>query len=124
MRDSTAVPLVTIGPMTTVQGDSPRERLWPTFGRAITELFRAAPAETSLLTLILILQGLIPAAALYLTKLTVDGVTRLAQGGEASLALVLGGWLLSLVLGSFSRPLTRCCRATSARSSPRTSISP
>ncbi|MDQ3521751.1 MAG: hypothetical protein M3434_05390, partial [Gemmatimonadota bacterium] len=56
-----------------------------TLVRTVPTLWRAAPLETSLLSFILVVQGLIPALTIYLTLVTVDGITRLIQGGDVEL---------------------------------------
>ena len=75
--------------------------------RAVPELFRAAPLETTLLSAILLVQGLLPALTLYLTKLTVDGVTQLASGGGGSLVPLAVWWVLALALSTLLSPVVQ-----------------
>lgn len=69
-------------------------RSWRTLARSVPLLWRAAPAQVTTLLLLLVVQGAVPALAVYLTKLTIDAIATAVQGGEASLvrlALLWGG---------------------------------
>src|SRR5690625_1487658 len=65
---------------------------WRTLLRSLPLIWRAAPTQVAVLMLLLAVQGSVPAAAVYLTKLTIDGITNILQGGEASLATLAVLW--------------------------------
>lgn len=67
--------------------------------RTLPLLWQAEPLRTSLLTLILVVQGLLPAATLFLTKWTVDEVSALAGGaGELPILALAVLWASHLLL--------------------------
>ena len=72
---------------------------WPNLPRALELVWSVARPWTIAWILLLIVQGLLPAAVVYLTKLVVDGVVR-ANGSSAAMrdvllrVLMLGGVLL------------------------------
>ena len=67
--------------------------------RTLPVLWRAEPLRTSLLSAILVVQGLLPAAALYLTKWTIDEVAALTGGASQVPILTLAGlWTAVLLL--------------------------
>src|ERR1051325_784516 len=53
----------------------------PNLPRALKMIWRVAPGWTTAWALILIVQGLLPAALVYLTKLVVDGVVATQRTG-------------------------------------------
>lgn len=93
--------------MNATYSEQPKSSLWPIFTRAIVDLFRAAPVEASLLALVLIVQGILPAFNLYLTKITVDGVTKLTQGGNIQIILIVLAWSVSMITNVVLAPLNQ-----------------
>lgn len=85
------------------------KQLWliSVFACAIRELFRAAPGEATLLTLVMLVQGLIPAISLYLTKLTIDGLNALSRGEPSSLGLIIIWWSSTLLIGVVLAPVNQ-----------------
>ncbi|WP_045234773.1 ABC transporter ATP-binding protein [Deinococcus pimensis] len=75
---------------------------WPLLLRTLPELFRAAPRDVTLLTLVLLLGGLVPTVTVVLTKHTIDGVTRLARGEHQSLVLLTVLWGAAVLVGQLS----------------------
>lgn len=67
--------------------------------RTLPELWRSSPPLVSLMALMTVLGGLIPAATLLISKWAVDGVSRVAQGGEANLTLLALAWAGAALLG-------------------------
>ncbi|MDO4263218.1 MAG: ABC transporter ATP-binding protein [Deinococcus sp.] len=67
--------------------------------RALPELWQSSPPLVTLLGLMALLGGLVPAATLLISKWAVDGVSRVAAGGEANLALLAGAWAGAALLG-------------------------
>jgi ATP-binding cassette, subfamily B, bacterial len=69
-------------------------------------LWRAAPLETTLLNVLLSIQGLAPALSLWLSKTIIDAVVGLTAGEAALLPLwqLVGLWGLVLSLGAFFNP--------------------
>ncbi|MFN8509615.1 MAG: hypothetical protein U0Z75_03485 [Deinococcaceae bacterium] len=76
-------------------------------GRSIAELFRAASFEASLLTVVLVVQGLIPAFALYLTKRTVEGIAQVAQGGSVNLIFLAVLWVSAALIDALLAPVNQ-----------------
>ncbi|MCY1702842.1 ABC transporter ATP-binding protein [Deinococcus sp. SL84] len=74
-------------------------QLLRTLWRTLPELWRSSPVLVSLLGLMALLGGLIPAATLLISKWAVDGVSRVAAGGEADLALLAAAWAGAALLG-------------------------
>lgn len=79
-------------------------RPWQLWWRAIRLVWKAVPLLTSCWLVLLILQGILPGAVVYLSKLTVDSFVRLGSDPERSIAferaflyLVLTGLCLILV---------------------------
>ena len=68
-------------------------------GCALPDLWRSAPLLVTLLGAAAVLNGLIPALTLLISKWTVDGVTRAAAGGEVSLPLLALAWVGAALLG-------------------------
>lgn len=66
--------------------------------RGLALVWQAAPSWTALQLFLLVLQGLVPLAALYLTKLIVDAVTG-AVGGEGTAAFGRVGMLIAAAGG-------------------------
>lgn len=76
--------------------------------RSLPLLFSAAPLDTFLLTLVLLLQGLMPTATLFLTKATVDGVSNLARGvGDVPVLVLTTSWVSLLLLGTLLAPINQ-----------------
>lgn len=59
-------------------------------------LWRCTPIEVSTLVLLLLVQGAVPAVAIYISKLTIDGLVSGEQTRVVALVLV---WILGQVLG-------------------------
>jgi hypothetical protein len=53
--------------------------MWRTFPKSIQLFWRAAPKETSLLMLLVILQGAVSPVGVWLSKLIIDNVIALAN---------------------------------------------
>ncbi len=70
--------------------------------RTLPELWRSSPLLVSLLALMALLGGLVPAVTLLISKWAVDGVSRAAQGGEINLALLAGAWAGAALLGQLT----------------------
>ncbi|WP_345464295.1 ABC transporter ATP-binding protein [Deinococcus carri] len=70
----------------------PTRELLAVLMRALPALVRSAPGIVSLMGLMVVVQGLTPAATILLGKWTVDGITRVAAGGEANLTLLALAW--------------------------------
>ncbi|EYB66485.1 ABC transporter, ATP-binding protein, MsbA family [Deinococcus phoenicis] len=70
----------------------PARDLLAVLARALPSLLRSAPGIVSLMGLMVVVQGLTPAATIFLSKWTVDGITQLASGGEANLTLLTLAW--------------------------------
>lgn len=88
-------------------GKAPPGQLLKILAKAVPELFRAAPLEASLLSLTLIMQAFVPILTLYLTRLTVDGVTALAQDEEIAVATLVAWWTLTLLLDVVLAPVSQ-----------------
>ncbi|WP_027891709.1 ABC transporter ATP-binding protein [Calidithermus chliarophilus] len=82
--------------------------------RSTLELWRAARLEVGLYALLQVVQGVIPAATLYLTKLTVDGVVALAQGQEASIGELTFLWVIALAVGAVVAPVAQVLQGNAA----------
>lgn len=85
--------------------------LWPFMVRAVKLVWKAAPGWTVIWLLLLVIQGLLPVATVYLTKYLVDSLVAVIDGGLSSAAVrpavmsVLGMLLIQLIatiLGSFT----------------------
>jgi len=74
--------------------------------RAVRLVWSVAPWQTSVLAGLVVLQGLVPAFGVYLTKLVVDAVVALTTGTDAGLPLwqLVALWGAALVLGSALGP--------------------
>lgn len=70
----------------------PTRELLRILARALPALVRSAPLLVSLMLLMVVVQGLVPAATVFLSKWTVDGIGRVAAGGEANLTLLAVAW--------------------------------
>jgi ATP-binding cassette, subfamily B, bacterial len=75
---------------------------WSVFPKSIVLLWRAAPLETTLLNVLLSIQGLAPALSLWLSKTIIDAVVGLTEG--VSLWQLVGLWGLVLSLGPLFMP--------------------
>ena len=60
-------------------GPVPTSELLTVLRRAVPSLVRSAPLIVSLMALTVVLQGLLPAATVFLSKWTVDGITAAEQ---------------------------------------------
>lgn len=67
-------------------------------------LWRASPGETTALVFLLILQGTVPAAAIHLSKLTVDG---LIGGDYLRVMQLIAAWVATQFLGTVITPLNQ-----------------
>ena len=85
---------------------------FPLIGRGLTLVWRAARLWTLAWAVLLLIQGLIPAAQVYLIKVTVDvmasgtalGTTGLAVSGAIpKIALIGLLWIFSLLISSLIR---------------------
>lgn len=85
--------------------------LWPSVKRALRIVWEAAPKWTVLWLLLLVIQGLLPVATVYLTKYLVDSLVALIEGGltpvllRPALAAMAGTILVMLIsqlLSSFT----------------------
>ena len=76
--------------------------------RSIPFLWRAAPRETAFIVAATVLQGIVPALSIWITKLVVDTVaTALTQGRELSSVLLfslVAGWVGALLLEALLSP--------------------
>ncbi len=88
-------------------GKAPPGQLLKILAKAVPELFRAAPLEASLLSLTLIVQAFVPILTLYLTRLTVDGVTALSRGEGIAVATLVAWWTLTLLLDVILAPISQ-----------------
>lgn len=75
--------------------------------RSIPLLFRAAPLETTILATVLVAQGLIPALTLYLTKVTVDGISTLSFQEPQAIITLVAVWLFALATGVLLSPINQ-----------------
>jgi ATP-binding cassette, subfamily B, bacterial len=70
--------------------------------RSLSFLWSAAPKETFFVTLFIVLQGLLPAASISISKLVVDrAATSLTESGELgllSIGILVTGWVGALLL--------------------------
>lgn len=90
------------------QPDAPSQgQLLRILAKTVPELFRAAPTETALLSVILVVQAFVPVLTIYLTRLTVDGVTGLAAGESISVTLLVVWWTLTLLIGVILSPIAQ-----------------
>ena len=95
-------------------------RILPILYRSLPLLWGAAPLETTLLALLLFVQGLVPAFSIWLIKIVVDEVMVIAEGGTGSFPImglvalwgaallveaIIGPWVLWLV-GNLNEKLT------------------
>ncbi|ASN79826.1 ABC transporter ATP-binding protein [Deinococcus ficus] len=67
--------------------------------RALPDLLRSAPLLVGGMFLAGLVQGLLPAVTVLIGKWTVDGVTRLAAGGQADLTALAAAWAGAALLG-------------------------
>ncbi|MFC4424719.1 ABC transporter ATP-binding protein [Deinococcus navajonensis] len=68
-------------------------------GRTLPGLGRSAPALMVLLVGVVVVQGLVPAATVVLSKWTIDGIGRVASGGEGNLSLLALAWAATALTG-------------------------
>ncbi len=87
--------------------EASRPQLLRILARTVPELFRAAPAETALLSVILVVQAFVPVLTIYLTRLTVDGVTALSSGESVSVTVLVVWWTLTLLIGVVLSPIAQ-----------------
>ena len=87
--------------------EASRTRLLRILAKTVPELFRAAPAETALLSVILVVQAFVPVLTIYLTRLTVDGVTALSAGESISVTLLVVWWTLTLLISVILSPIAQ-----------------
>ncbi|AFZ26604.1 ABC-type multidrug transport system, ATPase and permease component [Cylindrospermum stagnale PCC 7417] len=76
--------------------------------RALTLLWKAAPRETIFLAAAILLQGLVPALSIWISKLVVDTVAAaLTQGenlGQLSIGILVIGWVGAFLLDFLLNP--------------------
>ncbi|MFC6617885.1 ABC transporter ATP-binding protein [Deinococcus radiophilus] len=70
--------------------------------RTLPELWRSSPLLVTLLGLMALIGGVIPAVTLLISKWAVDGVSEVAAGGETNLALLAGAWAGAALLGQLT----------------------
>ncbi|GGK27553.1 ABC transporter ATP-binding protein [Deinococcus malanensis] len=70
--------------------------------RTLPDLWRCAPGLISLLLAVVVVQGLVPAVSVFLSKWTIDGIGRLASGGEANLTLLALAWAATALVGQLT----------------------
>ncbi|MFA5551889.1 MAG: ABC transporter ATP-binding protein [Trueperaceae bacterium] len=87
---------------------------WRTLLRSIPLLWRAAPGQVTSLLLLLVVQGAVPALAVYLTKLTIDAITVVAQGGDANLLTLALLWGASAAITHLLPPIVQLLQANVA----------
>jgi ATP-binding cassette, subfamily B, bacterial len=82
--------------------------LWQVFPKSIQIFWRAAPKETTLLMLLVVLQGAVSPVGVWISKLVVDNVTAIANHTPSSLPLwqLVALWSLTLFLGQAFTPWT------------------
>ncbi len=80
---------------------------WRILLRSLALLWRTAPAKVTLLTALLVIQGVVPALNVYLTKATIDGLTALLQGGSASLVPLVALWAGSIAISQLLAPFVQ-----------------
>ena len=85
----------------------PRSQLLRILAQTVPELFRAAPGETAFLSVILVVQAFVPVLSIYLTRLTVDGVTALSAGETVNVTLLVVWWTLTLLVGVLLSPVAQ-----------------
>lgn len=67
--------------------------------RTLPTLWRSAPGLMLLLVGVVIVQGLVPTATVFLGKWTIDGINRVAAGGQADLTLLALAWAGTALIG-------------------------
>ncbi len=88
------------------QAETKRVSMVSVLCRAVPELFRAEPLGSSLLSLILLVQACVPVLTLYLTRVTLDGVTARLEGEPVSLTLLATFWALTLLIDVVLSPIS------------------
>lgn len=78
-----------------------------TLWRASVELYKAASLETSILVVIILVQGLIPAFSLYLTKFSLDNIGNLLAGQEGNISRIVILWISILIIGTVLAPINQ-----------------
>lgn len=84
----------------------PKASMVSVLRRAVPELFRAAPTGVGLLSLILLAQAFVPVLSLYLTRLTIDGVSARLSGETVSIPLLATFWTLTLLIDVLLSPIS------------------
>lgn len=86
--------------------------------RSLPFLWKAAPLETVFLVVAVLLQGIVPALSIWITKQVVDAVAiALSQGKVLSsvlLASLVAGWVVALLLETFLSPWVRAVQGNLA----------
>lgn len=84
------------------------------FFRSLSFLWTAAPRETIFITIAILLQGIVPAVSVWITKLVIDTIaTALAQGKELGYVLIgslVAGWIGALLLSILLNPWIEAIR--------------
>ena len=70
-------------------------------------LWRVAPWGTGLLSLVLVIQGVVPTISIYLTKLTVDELARVLTGSGSAAYLLIVAWVAVLALSQLLAPINQ-----------------
>lgn len=90
------------------------QRSWRTLLRSVPLLWRAAPSQVTFLLLLLLIQGTLPALAVYLTKLTIDGIAVAIQGGAANLITLAALWGSAAAITHILPPIVQLLQANVA----------
>lgn len=77
-------------------------------------LWRVAPWGTSLLSLVLVIQGVVPTTSIYLTKLTVDELARVLTGSGSAAYLLIVAWVAVLALSQLLAPINQALQGNVA----------
>lgn len=77
------------------------------FLRTFPDLWQSAPWLVSLMAALTLVQGLIPAVTIVLSKWTVDGVATVARGGQADVGLLALAWASAALVGQLSVVVNR-----------------
>ncbi len=80
---------------------SPQELLG-VLRRTLPELWRSAPRLIVLLAGVVLIQGLVPAATVFLSKWTIDGINTIAAGGQANLTVLALAWAGTALIGQLT----------------------
>lgn len=76
------------------------------FYRSYHLMFQSRPTETTLLLVLMVLQGSIPALVTYLSKITLDALLQLQHQGTEQVLSILVWWGCTVLLGQLLEPWT------------------